>query len=627
MTTKESNSFFSKPIVRAGAILLFLVLLLLLILKYCKMDKPSIVMTDPVKAPVAIALIDANRLLNTQIEKAKITLIDPDSMVVTSNGLTFNTIEITGGVMCLALKTKAVFNDTMPYRFTIRVESEGYSSNQYNVLVTSDKGQYVPIFMAKLSDPPEGMASFVGAAPLNGGVIGNAGAVLTTLSSPVSNGITANKISVVIPGGTEPIYCNRSNPNAKTPKNLNFRISYASPRSLAVGRTFPGGALVTDAVDLTGNTVARPNSPIYFASAGWMNLEMDADGDEVTGFTKPVTVTMPILDSLINPLTKPLRFYKAGDTIPVWSLNNRGVWRQESVAKVEGTPGNLQTKMTITHLSTWNLDCTQNPCVSPGQDLTVAYTYNPGPGDANTLSLYSEIVRNDNGIPFGITGLGTNTNHILQYNSGGGNFTIARTPNGTQLNFIAYNNSAAPGNPPTTGALASTGMIPINCTAQPSPTLSIPAGNTIQTVNLAFSYRSAGTDHPICENAVFFSACNTCADAASCNTPVNPYQFGGILTSSGTEGLVTLRRTGTPFNQPGQSNICIKLWYGKDISGEVSPEAINFNIDFADTSTRTITINRPPAVGNILIDYSFSGGVHRFRITQGLLVLPSCTIL
>src|SRR5262245_7588890 len=82
---------------------------------HCRLNK--IVITNPIKAPVAISFIDANRLLSKQIPKVKVTLIDPGGMVVTSNNLSFSSLEIQGGVMSLGLKKEAVL-DGAPYRFT-----------------------------------------------------------------------------------------------------------------------------------------------------------------------------------------------------------------------------------------------------------------------------------------------------------------------------------------------------------------------------------------------------------------------------------------------------------------------------------------------------------------------------
>ncbi len=574
----------------------------------------TIIITEAVKAPVAIAFIDANRLLGTTVPKARVTLIDADSMVVSSNGVAFTTIEVSGGVMCLALRKKAQYSADKPYRFTIKVEMEGYSTNLRNILVSSDEGQYVPIFMSKLEDPPAGAATVSGAINLSNGIV----AAYVPLSPVKANSISLKNILVEVEKGTQPIYCNRDAPGQKPPAKLNYRIAYASPRNLAVGRTFPGGPLITDAIGLDGKPVATPQTPMYFTSQGWITIEMDADGEQISSFSKPLTVTMPILDSLVNPLAIPSRFYQKDDTIPIWSLSDQGVWRSEGNAKVEGSPGKLVAKMTVSHLSTWNLDCPANACardVTPSEDLTVSYVY----AGAGTLSLYSEIVREDNGTAFGITGLGDNTDHILDYNSGGGSYTISRTPNGERLRFIAYDNTGAPGMPPTTGVLARTDVFSIDCSNQPTPTITIPATAQRQSVNLLFEYMNAGVPTPLTGNAVWFKLCEgsatdcnpTIANVAQyCDTRYTAQQliYGSILSATGT---VTFYKVSP---DDFSSIHCIRLWY--------LPHPIDFPIDFSvqpnpatpETITGKTGLAGPGTDVNITRWYDSGTNTHRIRI-------------
>ncbi|MEQ1747264.1 MAG: hypothetical protein ABMA02_17670 [Saprospiraceae bacterium] len=556
-------------------------------------EKPpsSIIITEAVKAPVAIAFIDANRLLGTTVPKARVTLIDADSMVVSSDGIRFTTIEVSGGVMSLGLRKKAQYSPDNPYRFTIKVEIEGYSTNLRNILVQSDEGQYVPIFMSKLEDPPAGAATVSGAINLSNGIV----SAYVPLSPTKANGISPKNILVEVEKGTQPIYCDRDAPGKKPPAKLNYRIAYASPRNLAVGRTFPGGPLITDAIGLDGKRVATPQTPMYFTSQGWITIEMDADGEKISSFSKPLTVTMPVLDSLVNPLAIPSRFYQKDDTIPIWSLSDQGVWRSEGNAKVEGSPGKLVAKMTVSHLSTWNLDCPANACarnVTPSEDLTVSYVYNPPA--AGTLSLYSEIVREDNGTAYGITGLGTNTNHILDYASGGGSFTISRTPNGERLRFIAYDNTGAPGTPPTTGVLARTDVFSIDCANQPTPVITIPPATARQSVNLRFEYLPGPT--PLTGNAVWFKHCEGSDNNTDCNPtiatgplycetrltsplPQPQLMYGSILSATGT---VTFYKVSP---DDFSSIHCIRLWY------------LNRSIDFPiDFSVVTPTVATPEEI-------------------------------
>lgn len=613
------NDLLSRPVAKVG-LLTILALLAVLIAKYCCKQNDNFKFIA-VKSPVAIAFVDANRLLSGTVPKAKVTITDPGEMVVSPNGERFQTIEVNGGVMSLALLQKAQYSAESPYRFTVKIEMEGYSTNLLNILVTTDEGQYTPVFMAKLDAPPAGMATVSGSIALNNGMT----ASNTPLKPTLSNTLSTNNIQVEVQKGTQPIYCNRDVQGKNNPQKLNYKISYASPRNLAVGRTFPGGSLVTDAIDRNGNIWASPNNPQYFASQGWINIEMDADGEPVSGFSKPLSVTMPISDSLLNPLANPVRFYLPGDTIPIWSLSDRGVWREEGIAKVEGAKGNLFVNMTVSHLSTWNLDCPANAC-STGQDLTVNYTNNTG----GPLALYSELIRSSTGVAYGITGLGTNTDHILTYNSGAGSFTIARTPNAEQVQFIAYDNSAAPGVATMTGVLASTPVFTINCTAQPSPAIVIPATAQRRQVKLKFEYMSAAT--PICANTVWYKICNgdgtgDCAPrnasaANYCDTrnTTKPLMFGGILNQG--DGTVSFYKVSP---DDFLSVHCIRLWYAE--AGVQQP--IDFPIDFSvqpPIGSPESIMGKNGSGGNITIQRWYDSGTqtHIVRIMNGISSLNAC---
>src|ERR1043165_2452223 len=151
---KAQTLFVGKPF---NLILSFTALILFSILFgwQCKSIKPGGSTTvelvkAQLKAPVAISLLDANRMLSKQIPDATVTLIDDGKQVVTPNNLSFSSLEIKGGVMCFALKQSARFSKDNPYRFAIKVEAPGYSTNYRSILVSEDTAQYIPIFMAKI---------------------------------------------------------------------------------------------------------------------------------------------------------------------------------------------------------------------------------------------------------------------------------------------------------------------------------------------------------------------------------------------------------------------------------------------------------------------------------------------
>ncbi|WP_373548183.1 hypothetical protein [Haliscomenobacter sp.] len=516
--------------------------------------KPStITFSEPVKAPVAIALIDANRFLNTAIHKAKITLIDPGGKVVTANGIPFSTIYIEGGVMDLALKQDAVYDVQRPYRFTIKVEADGYSSNLQNILVTSDKGQYVPIFLAKLEEPPVGVATVVDSVDLTNGLLGTAREIIPKKS----NGISVENIKLEVQKGTQFIYCNQDPSKKRTPKELKYRVLYASPRSLAASRTFPGGALITDAIGIDGSRVAEPSSPIFFESQGWMTIEMDADGEEISGFSKPVNITMPVSDSLRHPTKN--RFIRAGDTLITWSLNNVGEWREEGISIIEGAPRSLVAKFQITHLSTWNLDYKLDVCGNGATTARINYTNQ----QAVFNQAYTELLNSAG------TAL---RNTRLDYMQGIGFHTIRNFPDAGNFSLRVYQNG--PGTPEIATSTS------FSCAqATPSASMTIPGGgNTTIEIRIAVRTTNMG-DIPLCNHTVWYRPCSSCTASTNACNSTNGFQFGGILDEEADPNygrvIITKPTTTSIFDIH-----CIRIWQAENISGTPTQVAIDIPLDF-----------------------------------------------
>lgn len=613
MEGSPNPSFFAKPLTRIGLWLITAVWLVILPIISCQEDSPTLLLTDPVRAPIAICLIDAHQFLDTQIIKARVTLVDPDTMVVTSNGLSFRTIEITGGVMSLALRRNASFNAEKPYHFTIKVEAEGYSTQLRNVLVTSDKGQYVPIFMAKLNDPPVGTASFVGAVPLDNGLV-NVTAPITSLPNTVSNSndVATENIRVIIPVGTKPIYQNESAAHSR----LNFRIAYASPFRLEASRTFPGGPLVTRAMNNQDSLVAIPAAPIHFITGGWINLEMDGDGDPVTGFSNALLVTLPFPDTLPN--LEPGQYYQAGDAVEVWSLDERGSWHQEGLTTIDGETGNLTATMKVTHLSTWALGRLKKPRCP--QELHL--DYNNKLATIGTTARYTELCRANLSTLVECT--------VLEYSNAGSTntHTIEDAPEGEELGILLYSTPA-----PSSARL--TGSTTFSCN-QVTATMSIPT--VANNVKVAFRIRDpawSGTvrGEPLCSNTVWFRRCTTSCTSSDCaQNTTTAFYYGGFLTVVDSDASVDTDMKGTttlfgPDAFIGQQ-YCIRLWYGDRLKGGVVEQNVDFKYDFpANVPAITYITGRASSSPNnpVNIEVSYANNTYLFEIKSGLITpLPKC---
>lgn len=349
---------------RLTLFVLLILLVLILVYYFCCRDKGSLIVErGPIKAPHGISFIDVNGA-NSNVQKVKVTLIDPDQMVVSSNGVSFNSVEVTGGVMSIGLSSKASFSIEKPYRFFIKAEAEGYITNLRSVVVTEDAPNFIPVYMTNMDKlPSSGLAAtFATITEVKSGVLQK-----TDTLKAVPRWGQVPPLSIVIKEGTK-LYHDGKPIQGQGP--LSYRLLYGAPRDSNANRVFPGGFEVTDAMDESGKTIADPANPLFFTTAGWISMEMNVGNEEVNSFSEPLLVEMPIADTIINPETQEV--LKSGDKIPLWSLDNRtGVWTSESVVSVSaGADGVLRASFPIKHLSTWNLDYKGPRCL---QTIDIAY--------------------------------------------------------------------------------------------------------------------------------------------------------------------------------------------------------------------------------------------------------------
>ncbi len=321
----------------------------------------------PLKAPHGIEIIDINGdSLNVPV--ARVYLIDPEDKVVSANEVAFDTVEITDGVMSVGLLPDAVFSEESPYRYSIRVEADGYATVLKTIVITRDVPNYIPVYMAKLDNLPSGSR-----------IAGKSGAI-----SSVNNGLLSENVTLEISADA---------PNKPLPLTITFdagtrflangapitqegpveyRLLLGAPNENYGNRLFPGGFLMTDGIDQNGDSIT-PANPRYITTAGWFSLEMSIRGIKVDGFSNPVRVNMGVESKIKNPATD--SSIQSGKTIPIWSLNdNTGIWQSDSTAVVSN---DYTVDFSITHLSSWTLSFTTGFCAG---FTPVTYVFDPTTG-------------------------------------------------------------------------------------------------------------------------------------------------------------------------------------------------------------------------------------------------------
>jgi len=547
------------PTVQYSFLALLLLLLIFLFFKYCcpTPDQEVIQVRGPIKAPLGVSFVDVNGA-STNVQKVSVTLLDPGGKVVSSNGISFQTTEVDGGVMSIGLAPDATFSIDSPYLFFIQAEAAGYMSNIRPVLITQDAPEYLVIYMSALDNlPVSGLASAAGnISAIQGGVLQSNDTLRT--QSPQNN---MPPLSIRMEEGLR--FLSYGKP-VEASGAINYRLLFGVPRDSNANRVFPGGFEVLAAVNETGKPVATLANPAFFTTGGWFSLEMNLGDTQIDGFSKPVQIDMPIADSTINPETNaPV---KIGDKLPLWSMNNAtATWTREGETSVEANPaGGMKISFPITHLSTFNVDWLSSPCTTGTQRIDVSYTFDAANSTGFGGDRYTRFVNIADGSELRAKTVNFDNTGMLQ---------IIRLPAGLSTQLLVHQgvNPVAPiqgtSNSlscPGTGTLALVGSAPANC--------------------ILLEFVTGGVNNPVtnqCYNSVWTK--NNCADAATL------FLFEGIINSDGNVIMPNYL-----------ANRCVRLWFLNSTPGSDQiylDFTINFGIDplaaGEDPEEGTITTNAP----------------------------------
>lgn len=255
-----------------------------------------------------------------------------------------------------------------PVRFTIIAKAPGFVTTSLAVEI-SDTGFFrYDIPMVELANPPQGIGVVTGATNQ-----GTAGTVLPVTLQTSSTTDKPEKARLNIPSGT--IMYDAANNVVSGAVNVN--LTQFDARNETALAAFPGGLQPHTAL----NTNGQPLGPIYFVTAGLLNIKMSSNSKAVKSFSQPVDVVMEVNDALVNPATgQPVQ---AGDQVPLWSMDDdTGVWTLEDTLSFirNTTSGKLEARFGITHLSSYNLDWYGVRCNQPivlnlsgNPDLLMAY--------------------------------------------------------------------------------------------------------------------------------------------------------------------------------------------------------------------------------------------------------------
>ncbi|UEG53346.1 hypothetical protein LLH06_20635 [Mucilaginibacter daejeonensis] len=309
------------------------------------------------KAPTLVQFVNANPNSKTVFPSSfKATITGPGAGLVQVDG-GGNNFTVTDGILPLSLTKDANPSLNNPVTYNIYVEVPGFVPVATTITTTNTNISMPVIPLVEYASPASGTAAVVKQNNISAGTTPAAVVLATT-----TNATTTEASSVRLAGGTQLLDESGKVINSTTLKSNIVYFGTGNTQSL---NAFPGGFDAQGAIDAEGKKLPQGTN---FVTAGLLSINMAAGNTSVKGFSKPVDLTMELNSELVNPQTK--RTVKAGDLIPIWSMNEQtGNWKYESTATVvTGSNGKLVVNFPITHLSSWAANWTSNTC---GSDLTV----------------------------------------------------------------------------------------------------------------------------------------------------------------------------------------------------------------------------------------------------------------
>ena len=264
-------------------------------------------------------------------------------------------ISISDGFFAIGLHPRANPLPGTPTVIPITITADGYLTRKMNVTFYAEQTEeFINVNMVNIVTPPPG----IGFGSNNGTISGD------TTSSPVVVEITPTSgtttMDMSVPSGTR--FFNRQG-NQISGSNLNIEVAYFGSENPDALAEFPGG-LSQGGVRLADGST----TDAFFLPVGFSDIEMTLGGTEVKSFSDPISVSMDISPSVINPETS--LPYVAGDLIDIWSYDEvDGFWVEETRDTVELGDNGLEVQFTTTHLSVHAAASRMAPCAVGGQSF------------------------------------------------------------------------------------------------------------------------------------------------------------------------------------------------------------------------------------------------------------------
>lgn len=290
--------------------------------------------TEVIENYVTLRVVDA---AGANVPGVTVALVSGDTQdIYNMNG--YKDFKLTDNLLTIGVDPARTPTANNPIRFRVRFSAPGYISQTVPVAITDVSAGIQTVVLVKPTEIPDGAEEVVENVDLNPD---GSTAAAATVSLPSASG--TGDMTITVPAGTQ---FRDANGTIITGTNVQIVVTSIDANNEDAVVLLPEGSLRADEVVLPGGGTASGT----FSPAAVADIRMLVNGIQVTQFTQPLTVSMPVPASYVSPITgQPLA---AGTVFQIFSNSGDGVWRFEQNSTVTGSAATgFRVAFTITHLT------------------------------------------------------------------------------------------------------------------------------------------------------------------------------------------------------------------------------------------------------------------------------------
>ncbi|MBD1427785.1 hypothetical protein [Sphingobacterium arenae] len=290
--------------------------------------------TEVIENYVTLRVVDAN---NANVPGVTVSLTSGDTQdIYNMNG--YKDFKLTDNLLVLGVDPARTPTADNPIRFRVQFSAPGYNTQTIPVAITDVSAGIQTVVLTKPTEVPDGAEEVVENVDLNPDGSTTAPA---TVELPSATG--DGNMQLTVPAGTQ---FKDASGAVITGTNVQIVVTSIDADNEDAVVLLPEGSLRAGEVVLDDGATASGT----FSAAAVADIKMLVNGVQVSQFSQPLVVSMPVPANYVSPITgQPLA---AGTIFQIFSNSGDGVWRYEQTSTVTGSAATgFRVNFQITHLT------------------------------------------------------------------------------------------------------------------------------------------------------------------------------------------------------------------------------------------------------------------------------------